>query len=87
MTTPTTNGNTPAPGDEVSKPPEGVVLPPKDIRGQFLVPFEKASAMDAGFTDVLHSNRREDGWLCGSEWSCIRGYVSFAVTPCSAMSG
>lgn len=29
------NGNTPALPEEVSKPPEGVVLPPKDIRGQF----------------------------------------------------
>jgi splicing factor 3A subunit 1 len=29
------NGNTPTVPDDVSKPPEGVVLPPKDIRGQF----------------------------------------------------
>lgn len=28
-----TNGDTPALPEEVSKPPEGVVLPPKDIRG------------------------------------------------------
>lgn len=27
------NGNTPTLPDEVNKPPEGVVLPPKDIRG------------------------------------------------------
>lgn len=29
------NGGTPLP-EEVSKPPEGVVLPPKDIRGKFV---------------------------------------------------
>lgn len=29
------NGNTPTVPDDVSKPPGGVVLPPKDIRGQF----------------------------------------------------
>jgi splicing factor 3A subunit 1 len=29
------NGNTPTLPDEVNKPPEGVVLPPKDIRGRF----------------------------------------------------
>lgn len=28
------NGNTPLPED-MSKPPEGMVLPPKDIRGVF----------------------------------------------------
>lgn len=31
----TSNGNTPNLPEEVSKPPEGVVLPPKDIRGKF----------------------------------------------------
>ena len=29
------NGNTPTLPEEVGKPPEGVVLPPKDIRGKF----------------------------------------------------
>jgi splicing factor 3A subunit 1 len=28
------NGNTPLP-EELNKPPEGIVLPPKDIRGAF----------------------------------------------------
>lgn len=34
----TSNGNTPTAPEEVGKPPEGVVLPPKDIRGPFFVP-------------------------------------------------
>lgn len=33
MTSSATNGNTPTLPEDVSKPPEGVVLPPKDIRG------------------------------------------------------
>lgn len=38
MATPATNGAASTPSDlpeEVSKPPEGVVLPPKDIRSEF----------------------------------------------------
>ena len=35
MAAPAVNGNhSTASGDETIKPPEGVVLPPKDIRGQ-----------------------------------------------------
>lgn len=33
------NGNTPTVPDDVGKHPEGVVLPPKDIRGQFSQPI------------------------------------------------
>lgn len=32
------NGNTPLPED-MNKPPEGVVVPPKDIRGRFFLPL------------------------------------------------
>ena len=53
--------------EAVSKPPEGIVLPPKDIRGKLLPPL-----MARAQSDSNHSDRRENGRLCRSQWSRLR---------------
>lgn len=62
------NGNTPLPED-MNKPPEGVVVPPKDIRGV----YESVFAQDAA--NLESSNRREERGLCGTKWTCFRRCV------------
>lgn len=74
-----TNGNgasTPTLPEEVSKPPEGVVLPPKDIRGEWSsssLPAPGDIVTNEEFSEIqLSSKRPQDMWLEMASFSKVR---------------
>ena len=67
---------TPALPDEISKPPEGVVLPPKDIRSE-----SRRSRVIRECLLISHSHRRKDRGLCCAERTSFRRYSRPQCNP------